>query len=204
MLFGDRQMKLSVSAIAFLSAFAWLAPTTAFAQSQTPEPPKGAKSAPAPAAAPAPAPQPRIRRTEVLAVDNWTVNCTETDQPNANLHCSAILKITETVNNVQRVVFTWLIGNRDGKLAAVVSMPPGVMIAPGVELKIGEKDEKKLRYTACLPDHCEAVVPMDEATVKALASAGKAEASVVAVNGNTVSFKINLKGFEQALTDVRK
>ena len=197
-------MNSSLLAISLLSAFVWLAPAGAFAQSQTPEPAKSAKSTPTPAATPSPAPQPKIRKTETLAVENWLVNCTETDPPDANSHCSAILKITETVNNAQRVVFTWLIGNRDGKLAAVLSMPPGVMIAPGVQLKIGDKDEKKLRYTACMPDHCEAVVPMDDATVKSLSSAATAEASVQAVNGNTVSFKINLKGFDQALADVRK
>jgi invasion protein IalB len=201
---GDGQMKLSGSAMALLFAFAWLAPATAFAQSQTPEPAKVAKPAPTPAASPTPAPQPKIRRTESIVIDNWTVNCAETDQPNANLQCSAILKIAETVNNSERVVFTWLVGNRDGKLAAVLSMPPGVMITPGVQLKIGEKDERKLRYTACLPDHCEAVVPMDDATVKVLSSASTAEASVVAVNGNTVNFKINLKGFEKALAEVKK
>ena len=193
----DARMKLSVLAVALL--LGWLAPTIGLAQSQKSETPSGAKSAPTPT----PAPQPKIRRTETLAVDNWTVNCTETDTPNANLRCSAILKITETVNNAQRVVFTWLIGISDGKLASVLSMPPGVMIEPGVQLKISEKDEKKLRYTACMPDHCEAVVPMDEATVKALSSAGIVEALVQAVNGNIVSFKIDLKGFEQAVAHVR-
>jgi invasion protein IalB len=213
-------MKLPVPAVALVSALAWLAPTLAFAQSQTPETAKAAKSTPtpaasqkpeppkgvnsAPAAAPAAAPQPRIRRTETLAVDNWTVNCAETDSPNANLRCSAVLKVTETVNNVQRVVFTWLIGNSAGKLAAVLSMPPGVMIAPGVQLKIGDREAKTLPYTACLPDHCEAAVPMDEDTVKALSGAATAEVSVAATNGNTVAFKLNLKGFDQALADVRK
>jgi invasion protein IalB len=203
MLFGDRQMKLSVSVIALLSAFVWLPSTAAVAQAQKRGPSDAAKSS-TPAATPATAPQPKILRTEILAVDNWTVTCTETDQANANLQCSAILKITETVNNVQRIVFTWLIGNHEGKLASVLSMPPGVLIAPGVQLKIGDKEEKKLHYSACLSDHCEAVVPMDDATVKSMSSAGTAEASIVAVNGEKVNFKVNLKGFEKALADVRK
>lgn len=201
-------MKFSVSALALLTLVAAIPSTAAVAQAQKPTPPKASVSPPAPppnASAATPTPPPvKIRRTEIDVVDNWTVTCTETDQPNPVRHCSADLKITQTENNVQRIVFTWIIGSQNGKLLSVLSMPAGVLIEPGVQISIGGKEVKKVGYSLCQPDHCEAVIPMDEAIIKDLSGAEITDVSVNAVNGNSVKFTVNMKGFKEALADVRK
>lgn len=196
-------MKLLVSAIALLLVVASIPSTAAIAQAQKTSPPKPAESPPAAPTSPAPPPV-KIRRTEITAVDNWTVTCTETDQPNAKRNCSAELKITQADNNVQRVVFTWLIGNQDGKPISVLSMPPGVLIGPGVQISVGGKEVKKVSYSLCQTDHCEAVVPMDDAVIKDLSGAETSDVSVYAANGNGVKFTVNLKGFKQAIADIGK
>jgi invasion protein IalB len=115
-----------------------------------------------------------------------------------------VLKITQNQNNVQRVVFTWLIGVQDGKAISMISVPPGIMIDPGVAVKIGAIEVSKYSYALCQPDYCVAIVPLDDAIVKQLTTAPTAEVSVVAVNGSTVKFTVNLYGFGQALAELTK
>jgi invasion protein IalB len=152
-----------------------------------------------------PAEPAKIRRAETIVDDNWTVTCALTDQSGAKKQCSAVLRITQTdKNGAQRVVFTWVLGHQDGKLASVLSVPPGVLIQPGVEVKIGDKETRKLLYSLCQPDHCETILPLDEVMLKGLGAAPTTEVTVYAVNGATAKFTVNMKGFSQAIADLGK
>jgi invasion protein IalB len=180
----------------FASATLCLAAAPSLAQSPQP--------APKPAA-PAPSEPAKIRRTETIVDDNWTVTCARTDQGGAKPQCSAILRIGQTDNNgAQRIMFAWVIGHQDGKVASVFSVPSGVLIAPGVEVKIGDKETRKLGYSLCQPDHCEAILPLEEPMVKSLSAAPTVEVTISAVNGSEVKFTVNMKGFTQALADLGK
>jgi invasion protein IalB len=165
---------------------------------------QNAQPAPKPAAA-TPSEPAKIRRTETIVDDNWTVTCARTDQGGAKPQCSAILRIAQTDNNgAQRVVFTWVMGHQDGKVASVFSVPSGVLITPGVEVKIGDKETRKLGYSLCQPDHCEAILPLEDPMVKSLSAAPTVEVTVYAVNGSEAKFTVNMKGFTQALVDLGK
>jgi invasion protein IalB len=170
-----------------------LAPASALAESAQP----ADKSAPAEPA--------KIRRSETIVDDNWTVTCALTDQSGAKKQCSAVLRIAQTdKNGAQRIVFFWVLGRHDGKLESIISVPTGVLISPGVEVKIGDKETRKLGYSACQPDHCEAVLPLDEVMVKSLGTAPTTEITIAAVNGATAKFTVNMKGFSQAVADLGK
>ena len=152
-----------------------------------------------------PAEPAKIRRAETIVDDNWTVTCALTDQSGAKKQCSAVLRIAQAdKNGAQRVVFPWVLGRQDGKLESVFSVLSGVLIQPGVEVKIGEKETRKLVYSLCQPDHCESVLPLDEVMVKGLSAASTAEVSIYLVNGATAKFTVNMKGFSQALADLGK
>ena len=151
---------------------------------------------------PAPAEPAKVRRAETIVDDNWTVTCAQTDQAGAKRQCSALLRIAQTdKNGAQRVVFTWVIGRQEGKLMSAISVPSGVQIPPGMEVKIGDKETRKLGYSICQPDHCEALLPLEESVVKSLAAAPTTEISIHAVNGAVAKFTVNMKGFAQALAD---
>jgi invasion protein IalB len=171
------------------------------AKSAAPEAAKpGAKSSAA-----APAEEAKIRRSETIVDDNWTVTCAQTDQPDSKRLCSAALKIAQTDKaGAQRIVFTWVIGRQEGKLASAISVPPGVQIPPGVEIQIGDKEVRKIGYSICMPDHCEALLPLEETVVKSLSAAATTAITVHAVNGAEAKFTVNMKGFAQALADIGK
>jgi invasion protein IalB len=147
----------------------------------------------------------KIRRAETIVDDNWTVTCALTDQSGAKRQCSAVLRIAQTdKSGAQRIVFSWVLGRQEGKLASVFSVPSGVLIQPGVEVKIGEREPRKLGYSLCQPDHCESVLPLDDLMIKSLSAAPTTDVTIYAVNGAAAKFTVNMKGFTQALGDLGK
>ena len=157
------------------------------------------------APAPAPAEPAKVRRAETIVDDNWTVTCAVTDQAGAKRQCSALLRIVQTdKNGAQRVVVTWVLDREGGRLMSAISVPSGLQIPPGMEVRIGDKDTRKLLFSICQPDHCEALLPLDEPMVKSLSAAPTTEVSVRAVNGAVAKFTVNMKGFAQAVADLGK
>ena len=168
-------------------------------------PAETAKPADKGAAPAAPAEPAKIRRSETIVDDNWTVTCAQTDQPEGRRVCSASLRIAQAdKSGAQRVVFTWVIGHQNDKLVSAISVPSGVQIPPGMEVKIGDKEARKIGYSICVPDHCEALLPLEDTVVKSLAAAQTTEVTVRAVNGADAKFTVNMKGFAQALADIGK
>jgi invasion protein IalB len=52
-----------------------------------------------------------------------------------------------------------------------------------MDIKIGDKETRKLSFSICQPDHCEAVLPLEEMAMKSLSAAPTAEITLHAVNG---------------------
>lgn len=144
-------------------------------------------------------------RTEILTYDNWTVTCRDPTDSKEKRVCSAELVISREANNQRQAVFSWVIGlsSKDGAPTTVLRFLPGVMIAPGVELKFADKT-RKVPITSCEPSYCEATLAMDDAFVKDASAIVQGEAVIQASQGNQVNFTINMKGFAQALAAVRK
>lgn len=159
---------------------------------------------------PAPPPSPQAAspstRTEILTFDSWAVTCRDATEPSGKRACTAELQIVQAAaNNQNAVVFSWLAGlNPSGAPVSVLRFPSGVLIAPGVELKLSAKEPRKIPFTSCEPARCEAAIVMDDAFIREAAATQTAEATIYASDGRGVKFTINMKGFQQALAIVRK
>jgi invasion protein IalB len=95
-------------------------------------------------------------------------------------------------------------GEQKSKPISVLSMPTGVLIGPGVQVKIGSGQPKKYNYSLCAPDHCEAIIPMDASVVADLKRSETTEVSVVGINGQGVKFTVNMNGFDRAFAATSK
>ncbi len=185
-------------------------PSWAGAQQQQQRP---AAPAPRPASPPAStqAPPPAAAasgpstRTEILTFDSWTVTCRDGREPTDKRACAAELQIVNTANNANQVVFSWLVGlNPAGATVSIMRFPPGVLIAPGVEFKLPEKEARKIPFTICEANRCEAAMVIDDAFIRDVSAAANAEATIYASDGRGVKFTITHKGFSQALAAIRK
>jgi invasion protein IalB len=148
------------------------------------------------AAQPAPSAPQIPTRVEILNFDNWAVTCNEFASGPRTKRCSALLQILQ--QNTNQTVFTWTVGMDDNKqLMAVFQTPTGVVIPPGIELKIG-KAAQKIPFASCEPGRCIATVTVDANLLREMTTAPTAEAIVQGVQGNTVQFNVNMKGFDRA------
>jgi invasion protein IalB len=148
------------------------------------------------AAQPAPAAPQVPTRVEILNFDNWAVTCNEFADGPKSKRCSALLQIMQ--QNTNQTVFTWTVGLDDRKqLMAVVQTPTGVVIAPGVEFKIG-KLTQKIPFASCEPGRCIATMTVDNSLLREMTTSQTAEAVIQGSQGNTVQFNIQMKGFDRA------
>lgn len=165
-------------------------------------PPAAAPSAPSaePAAAPPAAPAPLVpSRTEILNFENWAVTCNEFADGAHPRRCSALLQVMQqnTNQNTNQVVFTWTVGMDDRKqMIAVMQTPTGVVIAPGVELKIG-KVTQTIPFTSCDSGRCIVSTLVDANLLREMTTSPTAEVVIQGSQG-AVRFNIQMKGFDRA------
>ena len=111
----------------------------------------------------------------------------------------------------QRInIGAWIIArNMDGALVSVVQTPQidiGVLIGKGVELTIGNGKPHQINFHDCNPQRCEALMTMDEATVREALAASNGSAVVKFWKTDGAEFTINInsiKGIDKALAAVR-
>lgn len=144
----------------------------------------------------APAQESKPRRIETTVFDSWTVTCGENEAGKKN--CNAVLRVID--NESGNVVLVWLVAkDANNKLASAMQTPTGIQLANGVSLKLGAAAARKLAYVNCMPNHCEAVAPLDAAFLKEINAATEASATITLVDGRTAEFKFPLKGATEAI-----
>jgi invasion protein IalB len=136
-------------------------------------------------------------RTEILNFENWAVTCNEfADGPRAR-RCSALLQILQ--QNTNQIVFTWTVALDERKQpVAVMQTPTGVVIPPGVELRVGKLPSQKIPFASCDSGRCVATTTLDANLLREMTISPTAEAVIQGSQGNTVQFNIQLKGFDRA------
>src|SRR5262249_6355273 len=111
--------------------------------------------------------------------------------------CSALLQIVQ--ENTNQSVFVWTIALDNNKqVVTVIQTPTGILIPPGVELKVGKVPARKVPFASCDTGRCVATMTMDARLLREMAVTPTAEAMVQGMQGNTVQFNIQLKGFDKA------
>jgi invasion protein IalB len=145
----------------------------------------------------APAPPQVPTRTEILNFENWAVTCNEFAESPKAKRCSALLQILQ--QNTNQIVFTWTVAMDDRKqLVAIMQTPTGVVIPPGVELRVGKLPSQKIPFASCDPGRCIATTTVDANLLREMTTSPTAEAIIQGSQGNTVQFNIQLKGFDRA------
>jgi invasion protein IalB len=150
-----------------------------------------------------PPPGPVPTRTEILNLENWVVTCNDFAEGPRKRVCSALLHIVQ--QNTNQTVFSWTVAVENNKqMVTVIQTPTGVLITPGVELKVGKLPPHKVPFTICDNGRCVASMPMDSALLHEMTVVPTAEAIIQGAQGNSVQFNIQLKGFDKAYAVLSK
>lgn len=141
-------------------------------------------------------------RTEIVRFDGWSVTCNEFAEANRKRHCVAQMQVQP--NNANQVVMTWSIAINDNKqFVMAIQTPTGVMIAPGVKLKLEKAAERTVAYESCDTGQCIATQVIDNNLLRDLSAATTAQVTMQATNGNQVNLNFSIKGADKALAHLR-
>ncbi len=141
---------------------------------------------------------------ETRTYDNWTVSCRAGQDPGAAKACSGELHMTQEKDGKKTILLHWVFGVQNGKLLSVLSVPTGILLGPGLELKLGTARQMKIPLSQCDPTHCEAVLPSDEALYKDLALVSQSEITLNLIDGRSMKYAVNMKGLDKTLDDIRR
>jgi invasion protein IalB len=149
-----------------------------------------------------PAAPPPLQWTTIGTFGSWEARCTTPPGQTAKL-CTALLQVIDNRN--KNVLMAWIVGPDDkGALQTVFQTPTGVMIGNGVEVKLGNAAARKINFQSCGTQQCTAVAPMNDAFVKEVSAAQKADVTLTALNGRALNFGIPVAGLDKALAAIKK
>jgi invasion protein IalB len=79
-----------------------------------------------------------------------------------------------------------------------------VLIAPGVEVRLGKAATRKAPFAFCDNGRCTATLNIDQNAVRDITNAGTAEVVIHAPNVGGIQFSFPVKGFDKAYAEVIK
>lgn len=135
-------------------------------------------------------------------VQDWVVRCLEA-QAGQPKRCEMVQVLTD--RNSRREVLVMVVGYVDRKPhpQAVFVLPLGVLLPPGVALKIDQGAPRTIGYRHCEPQGCIAPWQMTEVDLGALRAGTTLTVSVNDHGGKLVDLPVSLKGFTAALGKIR-
>lgn len=139
-------------------------------------------------------------KTTTEQIGKWTLTCSTAS---SKTRCLVQQKLASKKNN-QVVASARVQIGKDGSAELVFDAPTGVLIAPGVALKVDDKDAGVASFRACGPRGCEASAVIDQNLINTLASGKVLAITVQSVRGKGLTMQFQLDGFTKAYAAFKK
>jgi len=128
---------------------------------------------------------------------DWVTRC-ETPPGAEHEQCAIVLSVVDQERpNLILVVIVLNTADRKTRLMRVIA-PLGVLLPPGVSLRIDDADAGRLSFLQCLPNGCVAQLAMDEALVDKLKNGKTATLGIFQTPEQGVGMQAPLAGFKEA------
>jgi invasion protein IalB len=128
---------------------------------------------------------------------DWVTRC-ETPPGAAHEQCAAVLSVVDQDRpNLILVVIVLNTADRKARLMRVIA-PLGVLLPPGVSLRIDNADAGRLSFLQCLPNGCVAQLAMEESLIDKLKNGKTATLGVFQTPEEGVGIQAPLAGFKEA------
>jgi invasion protein IalB len=128
---------------------------------------------------------------------DWVTRC-ETPPGAAHEQCAIVLSVVDQDRpNLILVVIVLNTADRKTRLMRVIA-PLGVLLPPGVSLRIDEADAGRLNFLQCLPNGCVAQLAMDDALINKLKTGKTATLGIFQTPEQGVGMQAPLAGFKEA------
>jgi invasion protein IalB len=128
---------------------------------------------------------------------DWQTRC-ETPPGAAREQCAIVMSVVDQERpNLVLVVIVLNTADRKARLMRVIA-PLGVLLPPGVALRIDEEDAGRLPFLQCLANGCIAQLAMDDKLVDKLKSGKTATLGIFQTPEQGVGVPAPLAGFKEA------
>ena len=128
---------------------------------------------------------------------DWATRC-ETPPGAAHEQCAIVLSVVDQDRpNLILVVIVLNTADRKTRLMRIIA-PLGVLLPPGVSLRIDNAEAGRLSFLQCLPNGCVAQLAMDEALINKLKTGKTATLGVFQTPEEGVGVQAPLAGFKEA------
>jgi invasion protein IalB len=128
---------------------------------------------------------------------DWTTRC-ETPPGSAHEQCAIVLSVVDQERpSLILVVIVLNTADRKARLMRIVA-PLGVLLPPGISLRIDNADAGRLSFLQCLPNGCVAQLAMDEGLIDKLKNGKTATLGVFQTPEEGVGVQAPLVGFKEA------
>ena len=152
-----------------------------------------AQQQPAPAAGqPAAGQQQQIR----VANSGWTKLCSKIKDSEKSI-CQILQRITtESGQFIASAAINEV--KEDNKRNLIVSVPPGMLIKPGLAVQIDKNTQRKLEFSICFPNACFAELAVDDSIIAEMKAGNNVVISTRGQRGNQIGFPLSLAGFTKS------
>jgi invasion protein IalB len=128
---------------------------------------------------------------------DWVTRC-ETPPGAQHEQCAILVSVVDPERpNLILVIIVLNTADRKVRLMRVIA-PLGVLLPPGVSLRIDETDAGRLSFLQCLPNGCIAQLAMDDALIDKLKNGKTATLGIFQTPEQGVGMQAPLAGFKQA------
>jgi invasion protein IalB len=136
---------------------------------------------------------------------NWTVKC-EIPTGTTTQKCHIIQYVTVKNKTGRMLRIKMAIGKfgKEGKPGAILTLPLGFFLPPGVMLDIPGTKPIRMFFTICLPNGCKAVAGLSDDIITAMRTPGRGKVTLQDMRRNSIILPISLEGFSAAYDAVRK
>lgn len=134
---------------------------------------------------------------------DWRVRCSQQEE---NVAVGGCFIFQSVVNNqTQKPVMQIVIGYlaTDKSPAAVVTLPLGVRVAPGILLQVDQNEALKLPFERCLPDGCRVQFKLEDNQLASLKAGIGGRIAFQDGSGQNITLPFSLKGFTAALASIQ-
>jgi invasion protein IalB len=132
---------------------------------------------------------------------DWVTRC-ETPPGAAHEQCAIVLSVVDQERpNLVLAVIVLNTADRKARLMRVIA-PLGVLLPPGVGLRIDDADVGRLSFLQCLPNGCVAQLAMDESLINKLKSGKTATLGIFQTPEQGVGVQAPLTGFKEAYEEL--
>jgi invasion protein IalB len=128
---------------------------------------------------------------------DWATRC-ETPPGAAHEQCAIVLSVVDQERpSLILVVIVLNTADRKTRLMRVIA-PLGVLLPPGISLRIDNAEAGRLSFLQCLPNGCVAQLAMDEALINKLKAGKTATLGIFQTPEEGVGVQAPLVGFKEA------